>query len=71
MSVTGAPGHPYAYSCGDTVLNGARIGAGSLVAGARAEARRELTEEERGGIRLNATVYVEPAKSHRAAAEDR
>ncbi|MFK8845073.1 hypothetical protein [Streptomyces sp. Ac-502] len=50
MSVTGAPGHPYAYSCGNTVF---------------------LSEEERDGIRLNATMYVEPAKSHRAAAEDR
>ncbi|WP_432034815.1 gamma carbonic anhydrase family protein [Streptomyces cucumeris] len=74
---------------GATVLNGAHIGAGSLVAaqalvpqgmqvppnslvaGVPAKVRRELTEEERESIRFNATGYVELARQHRAAAEER
>lgn len=70
---------------GSTVLNGAHIGAGSLiaaqalvpqgmrvppgslVAGVPAKVRRELTDEEREGIKLNAAVYVDLAKEHRAA----
>ncbi|CAM5510182.1 gamma carbonic anhydrase family protein [Streptomyces narbonensis] len=73
---------------GSTVLNGARIGAGSLVAaqalvpqgmqvppgslvaGVPAKVRRPLTEEEKAGIKLNAEVYLELAKSHAAAFED-
>ncbi|MFF9147975.1 gamma carbonic anhydrase family protein [Streptomyces sp. NPDC055051] len=72
---------------GATVLNGARIGAGSLiaaqalvpqgmevppgslVAGVPAKVRRELTEEEQAGIRLNAEMYLHLAKSHAEAYE--
>ncbi|MFF2009775.1 gamma carbonic anhydrase family protein [Streptomyces sp. NPDC058195] len=72
---------------GATVLNGARIGAGSLiaaqalvpqgmqvppgslVAGVPAKVKRQLTGEEREGIRLNAVGYVELAKAHRQAHE--
>lgn len=70
---------------GATVLNGARIGAGSLiaaqtlvpqgmdvppgslVAGVPGRVKRELTDEEREGIKLNAAVYVDLAKQHRDA----
>ncbi|MFF3751970.1 gamma carbonic anhydrase family protein [Streptomyces sp. NPDC002018] len=72
---------------GATVLNGAHIGAGSLVAaqslvpqgmrvppgslvaGVPARIKRELTEEERAGIRLNAAGYAERAHAHREAFE--
>ncbi|MFE4828604.1 gamma carbonic anhydrase family protein [Streptomyces sp. NPDC056672] len=72
---------------GATVLNGAHIGAGSLVAaqslvpqglrvppgslvaGVPARVKRELTEEERAGIRRNAAGYAETAKIHREAYE--
>ncbi|MGW3014194.1 gamma carbonic anhydrase family protein [Streptomyces sp. NPDC001219] len=68
---------------GATVLNGAHIGAGSLVAaqalvpqgmrvppgslvaGVPAKVKRELTDEEREGIKLNATMYLELAARHR------
>ncbi|GHH85015.1 hypothetical protein GCM10018793_51340 [Streptomyces sulfonofaciens] len=40
---------------------------GSLVAGVPAKVRRPLTDEEREGVTLNATVYVELAKAHAAA----
>ncbi len=40
---------------------------GSLVAGVPAKVRRELTEEEREGLKLNAAMYLELAKQHRAA----
>lgn len=53
------------------VPQGMRVPPGSLVAGVPAKVRRELTEEERDTIRLNATMYVELAKSHGAVAEDR
>ncbi|MDQ1012207.1 carbonic anhydrase/acetyltransferase-like protein (isoleucine patch superfamily) [Streptomyces sp. V4I23] len=49
------------------VPQGMRVPPGSLVAGVPAKVRRELTEEEREGIRLNAAVYVDLAKEHRAA----
>ncbi|KOT87212.1 anhydrase [Streptomyces sp. NRRL F-5755] len=49
------------------VPQGMRVPPGSLVAGVPAKVVRQLTEEERDGIRLNATMYVELAKSHRAA----
>jgi carbonic anhydrase/acetyltransferase-like protein (isoleucine patch superfamily) len=73
---------------GATILNGARIGAGSLVAaqalvpqgmqvppgslvaGVPAKVRRELTEEERQGIRLNAEMYLHLAKTHAEIYED-
>ncbi|GGR11556.1 gamma carbonic anhydrase family protein [Streptomyces netropsis] len=50
------------------VPQGMRIPPGSLVAGVPAKVRRELTEEEREHIRLNATMYLELAKQHRDAA---
>ncbi|MEU8678183.1 gamma carbonic anhydrase family protein [Streptomyces sp. NPDC048560] len=68
---------------GATVLNGAHIGTGSLVAaqalvpqgmrvppnslvaGVPAKVKRELTAEEREGVRFNAVGYVELAKAHR------
>lgn len=70
---------------GATVLNGAHIGTGSLVAaqtlvpqgmvvppgslvaGVPGKVRRELTEEEREGVRFNAAVYVDLAEQHREA----
>jgi carbonic anhydrase/acetyltransferase-like protein (isoleucine patch superfamily) len=71
---------------GSTLLNGARIGAGSLVAaqalvpqglqippgslvaGVPAKVKRELTPEEREGIRANSDMYLELARQHRAGA---
>ncbi|MEU7189670.1 gamma carbonic anhydrase family protein [Streptomyces sp. NPDC045369] len=53
------------------VPQGMRVPPGSLVAGVPAKVRRELTEEERDNIRLNATMYVELAKSHGVVAEGR
>lgn len=70
---------------GATLLNGARIGAGSLVAaqalvpqglqippgslvaGVPAKVKRELTPEEREGIRANSDMYLELARQHRRA----
>ncbi|MEV4334031.1 gamma carbonic anhydrase family protein [Streptomyces sp. NPDC049597] len=49
------------------VPQGMRVPPGSLVAGVPAKVRRELTDEEREGIKLNAAVYVDLAKEHRAA----
>ncbi|WP_434587880.1 gamma carbonic anhydrase family protein [Streptomyces sp. A5-4] len=49
------------------VPQGMRVPPGSLVAGVPAKVRRELTEEEREGIRLNAAVYLDLAKAHREA----
>lgn len=51
------------------VPQGMRVPPGSLVAGVPAKVKRELTEEEREGIRLNAAVYLELAKRHGAAHE--
>ncbi|MFV8127125.1 gamma carbonic anhydrase family protein [Streptomyces syringium] len=50
------------------VPQGMRIPPGSLVAGVPAKVRRELTEEEREHIGLNATMYLELAKQHRDVA---
>lgn len=70
---------------GATLLNGARIGAGSLVAaqalvpqglqippgslvaGVPARVKRELTPEEREGIRANSDMYLELSRRHRRA----
>lgn len=52
------------------VPQGMRVPPGSLVAGVPAKVKRELTEEEREGIKLNAAVYLELAKRHRAVYED-
>ena len=53
------------------VPQGMRVPPGSLVAGVPAKVRRELTEEEREHVRLNAEGYVELARHHRAATEER
>jgi carbonic anhydrase/acetyltransferase-like protein (isoleucine patch superfamily) len=51
------------------VPQGMRVPPGSLVAGVPARVRRELTQEEREVVRLNAEHYVELARVHRAAFE--
>lgn len=54
-------------AAGAVVLEGTVVPPGSLVAGVPAKVRRELTDEERAGLRLNADVYVELAAKHAAA----
>jgi carbonic anhydrase/acetyltransferase-like protein (isoleucine patch superfamily) len=49
------------------VPQGMRVPPGSLVAGVPAKVRRELTDEEREGIRVNAAMYLELARTHREA----
>ncbi|MET9962635.1 gamma carbonic anhydrase family protein [Streptomyces sp. NPDC006326] len=49
------------------VPQGMVVPPGSLVAGVPAKVRRELTEEEREGIRVNALMYADLAEQHRAA----
>ncbi|ARZ66992.1 gamma carbonic anhydrase family protein [Streptomyces sp. HU2014] len=51
------------------VPQGMHVPPGALVAGVPAKVRRQLTDEEREGITLNGTMYVELAKAHRAAME--
>ncbi|MGA4799752.1 gamma carbonic anhydrase family protein [Streptomyces lavendulocolor] len=46
------------------VPQGMRVPPGSLVAGVPAKVKRELTAEEREGIRLNAAMYLELARAH-------
>ncbi|MEU5025874.1 gamma carbonic anhydrase family protein [Streptomyces milbemycinicus] len=53
------------------VPQGMRVPPGSLVAGVPAKVRRELTEEEREGIRANAEGYMELARHHHAATLER
>jgi len=52
---------------GAVVLNGAVVGAGSLVAGVPAKVRRELDEDGLEALRKNARVYLELSAKHRAA----
>lgn len=52
------------------VPQGMRVPPGSLVAGVPAKVKRELTEEEREGIKLNAAVYLELARRHGAVHAD-
>ncbi|MBS1698027.1 MAG: gamma carbonic anhydrase family protein [Actinobacteria bacterium] len=52
---------------GALVLSGTEVPDGSLVAGVPAKVRRELTAEEREGLRRNARVYREHAALHRRA----
>ncbi|MFE3882357.1 gamma carbonic anhydrase family protein [Streptomyces lydicus] len=47
------------------VPQGMRVPPGSLVAGVPAKVKRELTDEEREGIKLNAAMYLELAARHR------
>ncbi|GHB78127.1 gamma carbonic anhydrase family protein [Streptomyces cirratus] len=49
------------------VPQGMVVPPGSLVAGVPAKVRRELTEEEREGIRVNAVMYTGLADQHRAS----
>lgn len=52
---------------GAVVLEGTQVPDGSLVAGVPAKVRRELTEEERAGLRKGIAHYPELAATHRAA----
>ena len=54
-------------AAGAVVLEGTVVPPGSLVAGVPAKVRRELTEEERAGIRDNAARYLGYREVHRAA----
>ena len=54
-------------AAGAVVLEGTIVPAGSLVAGVPAKVRRELTEQERTGIRENAERYLAYREVHRAA----
>ena len=53
-------------AAGAVVLEDTIIPPGSLVAGVPAKVRRELSAEEREGVRGNATHYVGLAAAHRA-----
>jgi len=57
-------------AAGAVVLEDTVIPPGSLVAGVPAKVRRELTADERQGVRLNASRYVELAARHRTAQPD-
>ncbi|MFH8370130.1 gamma carbonic anhydrase family protein [Streptomyces sp. NPDC018031] len=52
------------------VPQGMRVPPGSLVAGVPAKVRRELTQEEREIISLNAEMYLGLAADHRAAHQE-
>jgi carbonic anhydrase/acetyltransferase-like protein (isoleucine patch superfamily) len=54
-------------AAGAVVLEGTVVPPGSLVAGVPAKVRRELTEEERAGIRRNAENYLGHAALHQSA----
>ncbi len=54
-------------AAGAVVLEDTVIPPGSLVAGVPAKVRRELTEEERAGIRRNAETYVALSRTYLAA----
>lgn len=54
---------------GAVVLEGAVIPDGSLVAGVPAKVRRELTAEEREGLRLNAEHYIDHVRAHSDASD--
>ncbi len=54
-----------------TVLNGAVIGANSLVAGVPAKVRRELTDDEVAGLYGNSARYVPRAKAYAADEAER
>ncbi|MFE1177368.1 gamma carbonic anhydrase family protein [Streptomyces sp. NPDC058773] len=49
------------------VPQGMQVPPGSLVAGVPAKIKRELTDEERESIKLNAAMYLELAGQHREA----
>ena len=51
---------------GAVVLEGTQVPPGSLVAGVPAKVRRALTDEERAGLRRNATSYLGHLDAHAA-----
>jgi len=51
-------------AAGAVVLEGTIVPPGSLVAGVPAKVRRELTDDERAGIRHNAERYLETSAAH-------
>ncbi|WP_329562263.1 gamma carbonic anhydrase family protein [Streptomyces uncialis] len=53
------------------VPQGMVVPPGSLVAGVPAKVRRPLTDEERAGITLNGTLYMELARAHEEAHTER
>lgn len=53
-------------AAGSVVLEGTVVPPGSLVAGVPAKVRRELTNEEKAGIRSNADHYLTVSAAHRA-----
>ncbi|MFC6704455.1 gamma carbonic anhydrase family protein [Flexivirga alba] len=53
-------------AAGAVVPEGMQVPAGSLVAGVPAKVRRELSDEERAGIELNGSAYVDLAAIHAA-----
>jgi carbonic anhydrase/acetyltransferase-like protein (isoleucine patch superfamily) len=55
-------------AAGAVVLEDTVIPPGSLVAGVPAKVRRELTDDEKAGVRANAAHYLELAAAHRALA---
>ncbi|MDP3207532.1 MAG: gamma carbonic anhydrase family protein [Rhodoglobus sp.] len=54
-------------AAGSVVLEGTVVPPGSLVAGVPGKVRRELTDDERAGIRANAERYLGYTVAHRAA----
>ncbi|MBH0115956.1 gamma carbonic anhydrase family protein [Salinibacterium sp. NG253] len=54
-------------AAGAVVLEGTVIPPGSLVAGVPAKVRRELSDEEKAGVRENAAHYLELSAAHKAA----
>ncbi|AND16551.1 gamma carbonic anhydrase family protein [Rathayibacter tritici] len=54
-------------AAGAVVLEGTLVPPGSLVAGVPAKVRRELSEQERVGIRRNAASYLALTEEHRGA----
>ena len=54
-------------AAGALVLEGMQVPPRSLVAGVPAKVRRELSDEEVAGLRVNAEHYLELAAKHRAA----
>lgn len=56
-------------AAGAVVTQGTVVPPGSLVAGVPAKVRRELSDEERAHIKLNAEWYVALSAQHRAAFE--
>lgn len=56
-------------AAGAVVLEGTVVPPGSLVAGVPAKVRRELSDDERAGIRNNAAAYLAHVAAHVSATE--